>query len=243
MRIAVCDDDLKEQDQVEKALQGWDPTRSMEKFWSGTALLEAAQKSPPFDIVFLDIYLPGENGIDIAESLRKISPETGIVFVTTSRDHAIEAFSLNALHYLVKPVTTEGVVEAFRRLTELRARQRKTVSFTVGRDICTVYVSEICSLESFDHAVEILLLDGRRLKTWTTLDEIKEKLGRQFLKINRGVMVNMDHIQRMGTESCILRGGRELFLATRDRNAIRAAYNDYLLDRLAPAVGAEGVRP
>ena len=85
MRIAVCDDDLAEQEQFDEALHGWDPTRSAEKFLSGTALLEAAREDPPFDIVFLDIYMPGENGMDVAKALGEISPETGVAFVTTSR--------------------------------------------------------------------------------------------------------------------------------------------------------------
>ena len=241
MRIAVCDDELKEQNQIEKALRGWDPTRSIEKFYSGESLLEAAKKNPPFDIAFLDIYMPYENGMEIAGALRELSPETGIVFVTTSRDHAIDAFALDALHYLSKPVTTEGIVESFRRLTELRARQQETISISVGGDIYTVHLSQICTLESSNHAVEIALLDGRRLKTWMPLSELEQKLGKRFLKVNRGLVVNMDYIERMGTDRCVLRDGRELFLATRDRSAIRASYNEYLLSRLSRQVGSEGV--
>lgn len=108
MRIAVCEDDQREREQLLDALRAWDPTRSAEIFADGASFLEAARMAPPFDIVFLDIYLPGENGMDVAGALREISPETGIVFVTTSREHAVEAFSIQALHYLVKPVTAEG---------------------------------------------------------------------------------------------------------------------------------------
>lgn len=115
MRIAVCEDDAMECGQFMDALRGWDPTRSAEVFSDGASLLQAAKVSPPFSIAFLDIYLPKENGMDVAAALREISPETELVFVTTSREHAVEAYSLSALHYLVKPVTTEGIREAFRR--------------------------------------------------------------------------------------------------------------------------------
>ena len=241
MRIAVCDDELKEQNQIEKALRGWDPTCSMEKFCDGASLLEAARKIPPFDIAFLDIYMPYGNGVEIAGALRELSPETGIVFVTTSREHAIDAFALDALHYLIKPVTTEGVIESFRRLTELRMRQQKTISLSVGGDIYTVPLNRICALESSNHAVEVVLLDGRRLKTWMPLSELKQKLGERFLKINRGIVVNMDHIERMGTADCSLRNGSRYFLSTRERNAIRASYNEYLLSRLSRRGDSEGV--
>ena len=92
MRIAICDDVPREQEQFEKALRGWDPTRSVEKFLNGASLLEAARHVPHFDLVFLDIYMPGENGIDIAKALRELAPDTGIAFVTTSTEHAVEAW-------------------------------------------------------------------------------------------------------------------------------------------------------
>ena len=231
MRIAVCDDALSEQEQFDEAMRGWDPTRVAEKFFSGAALLEAAKGSSVFDIAFIDIYMPGENGVDIAEALKKISPETEIVFVTTSESHAVAAFSLGALHYLVKPVTTAGIIEVFRRLADLRTRQRETLSFSVGGALCTVFLSQICSLESGNHTVEVSLDDGRRLKTRTPLYELEQKSGKRFLKINRGVLVNMEHIERMGTDCCVLRNGSRFFLAVRERSAICAAYSDYLLDR------------
>ncbi len=232
MRIAVCDDDPAEQEQFDTALHGWDPTRSAEKYLSGAALLEAAREAPPFDIVFLDIYMPGESGIDIARSLGEISPETGIAFVTTSREHAVEAFSLHALHYLVKPVTTEGVVEAFRRLTELRSKQRERISFAVGPDRYTVFMDQISLLENDNHAVNVSLSDGRRLKVWTPFNELAQQLNGSFLHINRGIMVNMDYIVHMETDICTLQDGSRLPIAVRQSAAIRAAYDNYVFDRL-----------
>ncbi len=233
MRIAICDDDPREQEQFEEALRGWDPTRNAEKYLDGASLLEAAARRPYFDIVFLDIYMPGENGIDIAKALREISPETGIAFVTTSVEHAVDAFSLQALHYLVKPVTTEGVVEAFRRLTGLRLRQKARVSFTVGSDRYTVFLDQICLLENDNHAVNISLSDGRRLKVWMSFRELEQKLDGSFLKINRGIVVNMDYIVQMGTDTCTLQNGNRLPIAVRQRAAIRAAYDNYVFDRLS----------
>lgn len=237
MRIAVCDDDPREQEQFDEALHGWDPTRSAEKYLNGASLLEAAKETPPFDIVFLDIYLPGEDGIDIARALRELSPGTGIAFVTTSSLHAVEAFSLHALHYLVKPVTTQGVVEAFRRLTELRSQQRERITFTVGPDRYTVFQDQVCLLESDNHAVNITLSDGRRLRVRSSFGELEEKLNGSFLKINRGLVVNMEHIAQMGTGTCTMVNGERLPIAIRRGAAIRACYDDYVFDQLSRRSG------
>lgn len=233
MRIAICDDSQREQEQFIKALHGWDPTRQPDCFLTGAALLEAAKQEPPFDIVFLDIYMPGENGVEIAGELQKVSPETGIVFVTTSQEHAVDAFSLHALHYLVKPVTRSGIVEAFRRLTQLRQRQRPMAAFPTGRGSSTVYLDEIYYLQSMDHAVDIYLTGNRQLRVWATLTELEQKLNDNYLKLNRSTIVNMEQIEQMGADSCILRDGTRLEFTRRDRNTIRAAYDNFLFARLS----------
>lgn len=233
MRIALCDDVPMEQKQFDAAMQGWDPTRSVEKYLNGNSLLEAAAKSPPFDLVFLDIYLPGESGMDIAKALQEISPETGIAFITTSTEHAVEAFSLHALHYLVKPVTTEGIIEVFRRLSKVRFKQRKRIALTVGANRYIVFLDQICLLESDNHAVHISLSDGRRLKVRISFSELESKLDSSFLKINRGIVVNIDYIAQMGTEICILQDGSRLPIAIRHRAAIRSSYDNYVFDLLS----------
>ena len=231
MRIAICDDDQQEVDRLIQVLQGWDRAQNVELFCEGSVLLAKAKVSPPFDIVFLEIYMPCENGICIAKTLREISPETGIVFITTSKEHAVDAFSLRALHYLIKPVTAEDVREVFYRLTTVRANRREVISFTVGRDKYTVFLDQIIFLESVNHAVEVSMSDGQQLKVWEPLSELERKLDGSFLKINRGTVVNMGHIRQMGTDSCVLMDGSRLFIATRKRTAARAAYDDYLFSR------------
>lgn len=233
MRIAICDDDKQEREQLIEALHGWDPTRQAECFSDGASFLEAAGTTPPFSIAFLDIYMPGENGMDIAKQLQTISPETGIVFVTTSKEHAIDAFSLHALHYLVKPVTTEGVVEAFRRLTRIHSAVQKSITLTIGRESRTIYLDEICYLQSSNHAIEIFLKDGRNIKVWMSLGEMEEKLSDSFLKLNRGTIVNMDYIEIMGTDICVLRDGTRLEITRQKRAAIRTVYNNYLFSCLS----------
>ena len=157
MRLAICDDDIREQRQLLQIIQDRDPTCSTECFSDGASLLRAAESAPPFDMAFLDIYIPGENGIDIAGTLRGISPKTAVVFVTSSQDHAVNAFSLDALHYLVKPVDAGDVAEAFRRFNELHPRRRKFISFPGRNGPQTVFLDQICCLTSAKHAVVLSL--------------------------------------------------------------------------------------
>ena len=189
MRLAICDDDMREQKELLQIIQDWNTAYNTEYFSDGASLLRAAELTPSFDIVFLDIYMPGENGVDIAGTLRKISPKTSIVFVTTSQDHAVNAFSLAALHYLVKPVSAGDVAEVFRRFDELHPCRRRFISFPKRRGKQTVFLDQIRYLTNANHAVEIFLADGRQIKVWMPLNELTQKLGKNFLKINRGIRV------------------------------------------------------
>ncbi|MDO4290107.1 MAG: LytTR family DNA-binding domain-containing protein [Eggerthellaceae bacterium] len=264
MRIAVCEDDAAEREQLARVLEACDPSMSVECFADGAALLGAARVhagapenaraqsgvhtgapfEQPFDIAFIDVYLERENGVDVARDLRASFPEIALVFVTSSREHAVEAFSLNALHYLVKPVTAEGVAEVLNRFGQSFAKRRPAVAFSLGRESRTVYLDDICCIQSFGHDKELLLVDGRRMRVRQSMEELEQTLGASFLKLNRGTIVNMEHIERMAPDFCLLRDGTRLDFARRERANVRAAYDDYLFAHLSEsgkgAGGAEG---
>lgn len=235
MRIAICDDSATDREQFASALHDWDSTKRAESYADGASLLAAARDPgrERFDIVFLDIYMSGESGVDIARALLNVSPGTGIVFITTSQQHAVDAFSLHALHYLLKPVTSQGVTEAFRRLAQLIQRHRPMIVLPIGRDSLNVYLDEICYIQSVKHVKEITLADGRLIKVWLPMAELESKLNAAFLKINRGTIVNMEKIERMSVDACTLRDGTRLYMTRRKHALLRAAYDDYLLSRLS----------
>ena len=237
MRIAICDDLETEQKNLLKALQACEPNQQAECFFTGQELLAAAKEKPPFDIVFLDIYLENESGVDVAWKLKECTRDTGIVFVTTSPSFAAEAYSLDALHYLVKPVTQQGVKESLYRYRRLKGRERPIIHLTVGRNAYNVYIDEIAYVLSLNHAKEIHLVGGREIKVWMPMEELQENLGKNFLKLNRSTLVNMEQIEQMGREACVMRGGTRLEIARRNRAAIQAAYEDYVFSRLKSRVG------
>lgn len=232
MRIAVCDDDKQEQQATVDAIRSWDTSRNPECFFSGKEMLEAALRLPHFSIVFMDIYLPKENGIDIAKELMRISPETEIVFITTSEEHAVEAFSIQALHYLVKPVKTEDIKEAFYRLSRKNAVREKALSVTIGRNVKRIYLKDIYVVQSVNHATEILMSDGSDVKVWSSLEEISSQLNDDFLKIQRGIIVNMEYIEQMGMDSCVLRDGTKLLLSRKEKASIRDRYSEFAFENI-----------
>ena len=233
LRIAVCDDSHKEQEFLLSVLREWIPSAEMECFSTGEDFLSAAADALPFDVVFMDVYLTDENGVDIARKLKTISSETYVVFVTVSTEHAVDAYSLSAIHYLVKPVTKEGVAEVLRRLKRLQNRKRTMINVMAGHESYALYLDEICYVQSVNHEKEIFLTDQRKLRVWMSMEQLEMKLDHHFLKLNRSTIVNMAHIYRMGTDACVLKDGTRLEFARRKRGEIRTAYYDYAFKRLS----------
>ena len=122
MRIAIVDDLAKERAslhlRLEKILNLRSVCAEILEYESGETFL-AAEKEQRFTAAFLDIYMDGMSGMDAARELRKMDTDCMLVFTTTSTDHALEGFQVRAMHYLVKPFSTE---ELERLTDEMLAR-------------------------------------------------------------------------------------------------------------------------
>ena len=106
MRIAIVDDIAEERILLRSRLECQLSRRGIHsdftEFENGEDFL-LASKERPFTVLFLDIYMNGANGIEIAKELRKSDTSCLLIFTTTSTDHALEGFQVRAMHYLVKP--------------------------------------------------------------------------------------------------------------------------------------------
>lgn len=233
MRIAICDGSAADRAALVKLLQTVGCSETLEQFASGEAFLEAAGQPSAFDLVFLETSLPDRSGMEVAWTLRQQAPETRVVFVTADRSLAVEAFAVHALHYLVKPLTEENIRETCSRMALCVTRHRPWLSLAVERGRHTVFFDEIVYLQCENHAVELFLTCGRHMRVWQPLAEFEEQLGGGFLRLNRGTLVNMDHIQKIDVDICVLQDGTRLELTSRRSATIRKKYAAYLHSALA----------
>ena len=227
MRIAVCDDDKDEISKLQWALFDIQGNYRVDTYQSGSALIDAVKQGEKYDLLFCDIYMNNENGIDTATEMQKISPDTAIVFTTTSTEHAVQAFSIRALHYIVKPVRSEDIVEVFRRLA-VKQEPRHTLTLRIDRAVNVLYQDEIIRVEGQDHKTVIVCKKDTVFSIWKPFHEVCGLLDDTFIQIKKGVSVNMSYISKMTARECILKDG-SIFLLRRDMaKEIRQTYLDYV---------------
>lgn len=109
MRVLVVDDEKVIRDGAARVIADCIPDPDMVVCASAAEALEAAEKRP-FDIVFLDIEMPGMNGVELAKKIREIAPDTNIIFSTAYPQYAGEAFSVHASGYITKPLNRDKVM-------------------------------------------------------------------------------------------------------------------------------------
>lgn len=233
-RIAVCDDDEKEasrlRDRILSLMKEFGhETPLVDQYLTGESLTERNEENGrKYDLIFLDIFLPGTNGVEVAKMLRAAGEECQIVFLSFSTEFAVEAFQLRALHYLVKPVGDDDLREVFRRFEKIR--EESVIRIEVHGSTVALRESSIHFLRSNHNNVEIYTSSGV-MRCRGTLTEYSARMGDHFLLLTRGFLCNMAFISKMGGGECSLEDGQRVLLSRQNQKAIQARYMNYLFNR------------
>ncbi|MCD7856293.1 MAG: LytTR family DNA-binding domain-containing protein [Clostridiales bacterium] len=183
-------------------------------FADPAAFLE--QYSPAYDLVLLDIQMPGMNGMRLAERLREMDSKVLIVFVTNMAQYAVQGYQVAALDFILKPISyfqfSRMMDRAFRCLEQ---RNPASLIVTSKRDTYRIPVADICYIESQNHKL-LIHREGGVLEAWTALSAVEESLPpRQFSRVNAGMLVNLGKVAGVQRDNVQLLSGEELPIARR----------------------------
>ena len=229
MRIAICDDSRTDANKIGFALMDVSPNLVIEYFENGYDLLSAAEEEPMIDLAFLDIYLKEENGMEIARKLRECSPRTELVFCTSSRDFAVDAFRIRAVDYLLKPYTELDIVRAFARAhVEEREGRGSQVLLKCGNEFLVFSPENVVKIESERHYTRIVSRDGSVQRIHMSFTEVAEKFNEGFLNVKRGLSVRMDHIIRIKGDTIYISDGSHVTMSRAKKDELVAEYTKYM---------------
>ena len=238
MRIAICDDNSIDLKAMQAVFRRVAPDDTLDSFSEGGKLLNAISEGKGYDLLFLDIIMRGITGMELARKIAVIAPDIPIVFLTDSDAYAVEAFSVRALHYVLKPMTEQALKECLNRLEERRSARRR-VHIISSSGIQHVFSADELQYAQCDaHYYDLHLKNGTAIRVRMTQQEIKDALGDSFLPISRGLVVNVEFIRQLGPKSCILKDGREILLSRGNTEDIHSAYAAYVFSQLSERDGA-----
>ena len=165
-----------------------------------TSAVEQIDKHNP-DVIFLDIQMPGESGFDL---LNKIDKELKVIFITAFDEYAIEAFEINALDYLLKPINPERLKKAVKRLSDAKEGIKTSVKplkyddhllITINNRLKFVPVKTIIAISAAGDYSNIVFIDEKKGLTLKTMKEWEKRLpSNNFCRIHRSSIINLNFV-------------------------------------------------
>lgn len=232
MRVVVCDDSMLDRIMLETKLYQYFESVSISCevfcYENGTALLEAVRKGLQFDVLFLELYMEGETGIEIAKELRIMGCREDIVFVTSEDEYVLENFEVNVTACLRK----NEEETFFVCLDEIRKRQQKK-NYTIVKKSGMVKIpyTDILFVESRNAKCIFHLLDGVQYTIYEQLGNIELELeDSRFLRCHQSYLVNMDYVRQV-EKSFELITGDIVYIRQHNLKAIKQIYYAYMEQR------------
>lgn len=159
-------------------------------------------KEYPCDVIFLDVNMPEASGIKLAEALQHLKYPPAVVFVTAYSEFALEAFKVNAVDYLVKPVETDRLSQAIARVREsvslhMQAQRSERISVEKGGKKILIAIEKIRYVMARDDYA-YLQTDADRYFSTVSLAQLEKRLdGHGFFRVHRGYLVNLSMVEEV----------------------------------------------
>lgn len=238
LNIAICDDMQSDRILMEKLAKNFcmeeDFDTNIIKFESGETLLNYyAHKKAAFDIIFLDIFMNGMNGIKCAEQIRGYDSDCKIIFATSSTEHSLESFKVFPFNYLVKPITKAVFNPVIKKaVNDISREKQKSLSVKNGSNIQIVFYKDMLFIESSAKTLNIHTINDSIISYRSKLDEIQVQIDdKRFLRCHKSFLVNMDYISSVENYSFKLSNGKLIPITQRNFANIKKVFYDYVLDK------------
>ncbi len=186
--------------------------------------------SRSFDLIFLDIEMPGQNGMDAAFDLRAHDAATPIIFVTNLANYAVHGYAVNALDFIVKPFSYEDFrLRMDRALQVMRQRVRRAISVR-SRDGLRIFdAASLIYVDMDGHDLVYHLDDGSSVSVRGSMRKLDEELGGSpFLRISSGCIINMGHVRGVSDAALTLSNGDVVWASRANKRQALEAIAVYL---------------
>ena len=234
LKIAFCDDDLSVLNDIRVLLDQYRVERNQEidyaAFHSPLDLLAEIERGTRFDILLLDVIMPGETGIDAAAEIRNYDDNVKIIFLTSSSEFAVQSYTVGAYFYQLKPIWRES----FFRLMDsaISACEKELNDSLILRcksGITRIELRHLEYCEVIHHTLLIHLSSGKVLESTGTLDELSRQLESfaGFLRPHRSYLINLDYVQRLTYRAITMSCLAEIPLPRGKYQEIKDAYLEY----------------
>lgn len=233
-RIAFCDDDISILQELQTLFDQYRADRDEDldcaMFHSPLELLHVMECKTRFDILFLDVLMPGENGIDAASEIRKLDNNVKIIFLTSSAEFAVQSYAVGAYFYQLKPIWKEGFFRLMdSALAACEKEQSDSIVLRCKSGVARIGLKELEYCEVIHRTLFFHLTSGKVLESIGSLDDLSARLEpyRCFLRPHRSYLVNLEYVRNISARAVTMSCLTEIPLPRGKYNEVKDAYLDY----------------
>ena len=244
MKIAVCDDERRVLLDVLSQLASYQEQRQTELSCQGfenAVDLLASMEQEDYDLLFLDVLMPGLNGIQAAQEIRQKNESIKIVFLTSSPEYAVDSYSVQATNYLLKPATEERLFPILDQVADLLRKPEDALVVRAQGSIFRLPYGKIEYIEIMSKTLYFRLTDGSTKEVYGNLSEYEPTLLARpgFCKVHRSYLVNLSWVSELKPGELLTASGRRVPIARSVYQQVRTDYTNFLFEE-AQAVTSEG---
>lgn len=234
MKIGVCDDDELGVRAINRSIEslfirnGNKLNITVTTFTKGDNLLLHIDKYGKFDLLILDILMPGLTGIELARELRERSDDCKIIFITGSPEFALDSYKVNAFFYLLKPFSTSELNTLIEKaLNEIVEDKSNSLLIKEKGHLTKVKISDIKYIESNNHTIYFHLKNCRTISCFSPMNAYKALLPSHdgFIQCHKSFLVNLNYVVSLSNSDFILEGDVRIPIG---RNSLQSAKHFYL---------------
>lgn len=231
MNIAVCEDTQADREALCAYIRDYCSEHAykckISVYETGEPLLEAFSPGA-FNLLFLDIFMPGISGVEVAQKIRETDPDCLLVFITTSADFAMDGFLVQASGYVVKPISRAkmaGVMHACRYEFEKNSR---AIEIPQSGGNVLVSVADLLYVEVFGKKSVFHMKRGN-ITSRMPLETVESLLGGvPFLRCHRSYIINMNHVDDAREDDFLMNNGDAVPIRINGKNAVKMAMASYI---------------
>ena len=231
IQAALCDDEVSALDGTLDLLDRYRRERKQQiactVFHSPVELLAKIEQGARFDVLFLDILMPGQNGIDTAAEIRACDTNVKIVFLTSSAEFAVQSYTVEAFFYQLKPLRWESFSRVMDSVLERCVRERQDRLLLQCRSGLTCLDPDCLEFCEVIHRTLLFhLSSGKVLECTGSLDELCRRLAGRggFLRPHRSYLINLDYVQSISYRTVTMSSLAEIPLPRGKYNELKDAF-------------------
>lgn len=222
MKIAICDDEKNIREFIAGKIKTLYPKEEILMYRTGQELLDGESAGNRADILFLDIWMPGQDGMEIARKLRRSGSGVTLIFITGMKDYVFQAFDVGAFHYLVKPFSSEQFYTVLKKAVE-QSRNRISETVPDRQEERYIMVSQkgihqkvkFCDViyaEVFNRKITLHMTDGK-MEYYGKLTELENMAGEDFFRTHRAYLIHFRYVVKYDSVNVWLEDGSRVLMA------------------------------